>query len=94
MVKLDIPKLKMLVFENDWCAQCYTERPIIHRFAIKYHDQLEVEVLNADNNPLMVKKYNVLTAPSIILIKNDEMVERISRFIDQNQLETVIRYYL
>ncbi len=42
----------------------------------------------------MVKKYNVLTAPSIILIKNDEMVERISRFIDQNQLETVIRYYL
>ncbi len=47
MVKLDIPKLKMLVFENDWCAQCYTERPIIHRLAIKYHDQLEVEVLNA-----------------------------------------------
>ncbi|MBU8890749.1 thioredoxin family protein [Lactiplantibacillus plantarum] len=67
---------------------------MIHRLAIKYHDQLEVEVLNADNNPLMVKKYNVLTAPSIILIKNDEMVERISRFIDQNQLETVIRYYL
>lgn len=94
MIKLDKPKLKMLAFENDWCAQCYTERPIIRRLATKYHDQLDVEVVNADNNPLVAKKYNVLTAPSIILIKNGELVEQISRFIDQNQLETVIRYYL
>lgn len=87
-------QLTLIVFENNWCAQCYTERPVIDDIAAKFSAQLIVKRVNADKDPQLAKKYNVLSAPTVILIKDDVMVEKIPRFIDRQQLETVIRYYL
>lgn len=87
-------KLTLLVFENDWCAQCYTERPVVNNMAAEFASQLAVKIVNVKNEPLLVKKYNVHTAPTIILIKDGIVVEQIPRFINQQQLEAVIRYYL
>lgn len=86
--------LTMLVFENDWCAQCYTERPIIQSVAKKYNNCLEVKVINIEDDSQLAVRYGVLAAPTIVILKNNEIVEKIPRFISQDQLENVIRYYL
>lgn len=93
MTKVLTDKLTLLVFENDWCAQCYTEHPIVEKIASEFNDRLKVQFINADHNPDLVKKYQVYSAPTIVLIKNNQVVEKFSRYIDQTQLETVIRYY-
>lgn len=85
--------LTLLVFENDWCVQCYTERRVIHKLGTAYGDQLKVRFINADKEQELAQHYKVLSAPSMVLIKNGEAVERIPRFIDQTQLASVIRYY-
>ena len=87
-------KLKLLVFENDWCAQCYTQRPIINALRTKYAEQLKVTIFNVEADPELSADYNIKSAPSIIVKKNGNVVERIPRFIDKEQLETIIRYYL
>ncbi|MCD7086513.1 thioredoxin family protein [Limosilactobacillus fastidiosus] len=49
---------------------------------------------NVEADPELSADYNIKSAPSIIVKKNRNVVERIPRFIDKEQLETIIRYYL
>lgn len=86
--------LKLLVFQNDWCAQCYTERPIVESIADRYSGQLEVQQVNAQEHPELVQRYHIQSAPSLVLIKNQQVVEQIPRFMDQAQLQSLINYYV
>ncbi|WP_367333281.1 thioredoxin family protein [Limosilactobacillus sp.] len=90
----DAPGITLLAFENDWCAQCYTERPVIQKIEDEYRGQLTVQSVNVATDATLADKYRVQTAPSMVLIKDGEVVERIPHFIDHNQLESFIRYYL
>lgn len=87
-------KLRLLAFENDWCAQCYTQRPIVQAVREEFAGQLDVEIVNAEENGTVASKYRVYSAPSLILEKDGQVVERLPRFTDQEQLSTLIRYYL
>ncbi|MDK8117107.1 thioredoxin domain-containing protein [Limosilactobacillus reuteri] len=87
-------RLELLVFENNWCAQCYTQRPIIKSLRTEYPEQIDVKTFNVEEKPKLSADYNIQSAPSIIVKKNGNVVERIPRFIDKEQLETIIRYYL
>lgn len=87
-------KLTLLSFENDWCAQCYTERPIIQKVAEEYAGQLLVQSVNVTTDTTLSDLYKIKTAPSIVFIKDGLVVEKITRFIDYDQLDRVIRYYL
>lgn len=86
--------LTLLAFENDWCAQCYTERPVIQQIADEYRGQLTVQSVNVSADTALADRYQVKTAPSVVLVKDGEVVEKIPRFIDHDQLAGVIRYYL
>ena len=87
-------RLELLVFENNWCAQCYTQRPIIKSLRTEYPEQIDVKTFNVEEKPKLSADNNIKSAPSIIVKKNGNVVERIPRFIDKEQLETIIRYYL
>ena len=87
-------RLELLVFENNWCAQCYTQRPIIKSLRTEYPEQIDVKTFNVEEKQKLSADYNIKSAPSIIVKKNGNVVERIPRFIDKEQLETIIRYYL
>ena len=87
-------QLTLLAFENDWCPQCYTERPIIEAIAEKFAGQVKVKTLNVNKYPQLTKKLNVLSAPSFVLLRDREVVDKSARFMDEEQLEALIRYYL
>ncbi|MCK3677839.1 thioredoxin family protein [Lactiplantibacillus plantarum] len=86
--------LTLINFENNWCAQCYTQRPIINKISHDFNSYLNVRVVNSDAHPELAKKYNVYSAPSTILLRDGKIVEKITRSIDQSQLTTLIKYYL
>lgn len=85
--------LTLIAFENDWCAQCYTQRPVIKSIQQKFAADLDVRVINADENPVLTAKYGIYSAPSIVLIKDGQVVEKVLRFINEQQLAAIIRYY-
>lgn len=92
LTTIDSP-LKLLVFENDWCAQCYTERKVIHQIADQYHGQVKVSLINGQDHPEIIEQFHVQSAPSLVLIKNHQVVEQIPRFMDQDQLQSLLNYY-
>lgn len=53
----DNQSLTLLVFENDWCAQCYTQRPIIKQISQYFYDQLKVQMVNVENDLALADQY-------------------------------------
>ncbi|MQS53499.1 thioredoxin family protein [Companilactobacillus mishanensis] len=90
----DTSKVNVLNFSNDWCSQCYMENPIITAAADKYDSKLNFYTINADNNPDLVERYDIMTAPTIIIEKNDHIEYRATTFLDKKQLDNLLRYYL
>ncbi|WP_242821434.1 thioredoxin family protein [Weissella koreensis] len=86
--------LTLMYFENDWCAQCYTQRPIIKKIKEEYQNELNIEFINAEENAKLANEYDIRSAPSLLLLKDGEVVERVPKFIDKEKLEILIRYYL
>lgn len=86
--------LTLLFFKNDWCVQCYTQAPIVKLIARRYANDLAVKVINIDQEIALAVSYQIYAAPSMILFKNNQIVERIPRFVTQEQLDTIIKYYL
>ncbi len=89
-----MPKLTLISFENDWCAQCYTQRPIVEQIKQTFKNELTVKVVNVATAAALARQYAIQAAPSLVLLRDGEVVEKIPRFIDQSQLTTLINYYL
>ncbi|AKP67687.1 thioredoxin family protein [Companilactobacillus ginsenosidimutans] len=86
--------VNILSFSNEWCPQCYMEKPIITKIADEYGDRINFYEINADENPELAKKYDILTAPSLIIEKDGELVYRLGGFMDKTQLSNLVKYYL
>ncbi|KRL66817.1 thioredoxin [Companilactobacillus versmoldensis DSM 14857 = KCTC 3814] len=86
--------INLLSFSKDWCAQCYTQQPILEQAAEKYRERIHFYQINADDNVDLIKKYNVLSAPSLVVEKDGRAVYDVAGFLDQEQLESIIAYYL
>lgn len=86
--------INIISFSNDWCAQCYTQRPILQKAAAEYSDKLHFYEINADKNIDVIQKYNVLSAPSLVVEKDGQAVYDVAGFLDETQLKNIIAYYL
>ena len=63
-------------FWAEWCGPCRMVGPIVEEVANDYGDKALVGKLNVDNNPEVAMKYGVRSIPTILFIKNGEVVDR------------------
>lgn len=85
--------VNVISFNNDWCAQCYTQQPILEKAARNYHGANFYQV-NADNNTDVIKQYDVYSAPSLVVEKDGAAVYAVAGFLDEEQLDNILKYYL
>lgn len=85
--------INVISFNNDWCAQCYTQQPILEKAAQKYRGAKFYQV-NADNNTDVIKQYDVYSAPSLVVEKDGAAVYAVAGFLDADQLSNILKYYL
>ena len=68
--------LKVVDFWAEWCGPWKAIGPIIEDLYKEYEGKATIGKLNVDENPEVSFKYGIRSIPTILLIKNGEVVEK------------------
>ena len=61
----------------EWCGPCKMVGPIIEQISEEYKDKVVVGKLDVDNNDDTTSKYGIRNIPTILFIKNGEVVDKV-----------------
>jgi thioredoxin 1 len=70
-------KLKIIDLWAPWCQPCKNLTPVIDRLEEKYKDEIEVERINVDEDDNAAIRYDVRGIPTVLYVKNNEIVARV-----------------
>ncbi len=72
-------------FYADWCGPCKMQSPIIDAIA-EEQTGIKVGKVNVDENQELATQYNVMSIPTILVIKNGEVSKQFVGLTDKTQL--------
>ena len=73
---LESDKLVVVDFWAEWCGPCRMVSPIIDELHNDYEGKALIGKVNVDHNGEVAMKYGVRSIPTILLIKNGEVVDK------------------
>ena len=65
----------LLDFYADWCGPCRMVSPIVEEIA-EEHPQYQVGKINVDKEPELAQQFNVLSIPTLVVIKNGKLISQ------------------
>ncbi|GAA3631001.1 thioredoxin family protein [Lactobacillus hamsteri] len=83
----------ILYFNDAGCSLCYTENQAVERLDSEFGNIIPIYKVDANENFDLAKKYQVYSAPSVVLIKNGNKVDQFSKHLDFDQMKIVFNYY-
>lgn len=69
-------KLLIVDFSAEWCGPCRIVSPIVHELADEYNGRVITGEVNVDENPGITAKFRVRNIPTVLFIKNGEVVDK------------------
>lgn len=81
----------ILDFWASWCGPCRMTAPVLEEIDGEYSDKIKVGKINIDEEPLLAEKYHIASIPTLLLIKNGEVVKTLVGYRPKSQLEAELR---
>lgn len=80
-------KGKVLIdFYANWCGPCKMMSPIIDEIAKEKADIVKVGKINVDENQDLAMKYSVMSIPTIMIIKDGQILKTFVGLRDKNEI--------
>ena len=73
---LDASGVAVVDFWAEWCGPCRLVGPIIDDLSNEYEGKALIGKVNVDNNPETSMKYGVRSIPTILILKDGEVVDK------------------
>jgi len=83
-------KLFLLDFWNEGCMVCKRITPMLEDLAKKYEDKLVFGKVNTDENPKIVERFTIRGLPTLLFIKKENVVGRLTGVQTKSQLSKII----
>ena len=78
-------------FYADWCGPCKMMSPVVEELATAYEGKVKIGKLNTDENRAIASKFNIMSIPTIICLKDGEVVDTIVGALPKVALEEKIK---
>ena len=84
VIKSDLPVL--VDFWAEWCGPCKMISPVIDEIAEEMAGKVKVAKVNIDESQELAAKYNVMSIPTLLIIKQGEVVDQTVGAVGKDQL--------
>jgi thioredoxin 1 len=82
-----------LDFWADWCGPCRMLAPTFERLAEKYGEQVTFAKINVDELPDVANKFAVRSIPTLVLLKDGNVVEKLVGLRSEQELTQLLSRY-
>ncbi len=91
---LDSGQVTVVDFWAQWCGPCRAIAPIIEELADEYAGSALVGKVDVDANQELAMQYSIRSIPTILILKNGEVVERHVGAITKPALQSKIEKHM
>ena len=81
-------------FWAEWCGPCRMIGPIVEELASEYTDQVVIGKCDVDENNVVATKFGIRNIPTVLFLKNGELVDRQVGYASKDALEEKLKKIL
>lgn len=85
---LNADKPALVDFWAIWCGPCRIVGPIVEEIAEEYDGRAVIAKLDVDANRDTAVKFGIQAIPTLLLVKNGEIADRIVGAVDKNSIKS------
>lgn len=91
---IDSNKLTIVDFYADWCGPCRKLGPIIEEIEQEMDGKIKFTKINTDENIEVAKEYQISGLPTLLVVNNGKVLERMVGLMPKSSIITNIEKYL
>ena len=84
----------LLDFWAEWCGPCRMIAPIIEELHNQYGDKVVIGKVDVDDSAKVSEKFGIRSIPTLVFMKNGEMVDKLVGAVPKNTIEEKLKSIL